>query len=569
MKWGIKEKLISLSLCGIVLAVGVGISGYWGLTRVDSQMDGIVVSGSVMRSQLEADMMHDAVFGNVLSAIIAAEEDNTHQKEAVLGILAENAKTFRDRLQEIRRNATEAALKRAIEETLPVLDQYINDAGKISLLAFEDRAAALSRLPEFNADYDRLAGSMERLSNLIEKGMIASQEVGDAAVASSKQSIVIILLITVVALSLFSIFIVAAVTKGLEALSGSVEAVAAGDLTVKCHHTRNDEIGDLANNFNNMTQTILQLFAQIKHNATSLSLASEMLSTSSTEMSSTSKEAERKVHRVADKSSETNASVQAASVAAEEMSATIKEISRNLQEANRVVEKAVALVTLAAGTISDLGASGAEIGSVVKAISSIAKQTNLLALNATIEAARAGAAGKGFAVVANEVKELARATAKATEEIVGKIVTIQDKTKGAVQSVGEIEQVMREISQVSINISGAVEEQSVTTDEIVRSVALAAQGTDDLKKDISVVAAVSRTTAEGAAEVMSASQSLSKMKSELNRFIEMFQVGPIEDEEESNQGDASPVAASEKRDSQRCIAVPADGSREAGSVELF
>ena len=87
-------------------------------------------------------------------------------------------------------------------------------------------------------------------------------------------------------------------------------------------------------------------------------------------------------------------------------------------------------------TVQKLGDSSVEIGNVIKVITSIAEQTNLLALNATIEAARAGEAGKGFAVVANEVKELAKETAKATEEISQKIEAIQGETKGAVQAIG-------------------------------------------------------------------------------------------------------------------------------------
>jgi methyl-accepting chemotaxis protein len=93
-------------------------------------------------------------------------------------------------------------------------------------------------------------------------------------------------------------------------------------------------------------------------------------------------------------------------------------------------------------TVAKLGASSVEIGNVIKVITSIAQQTNLLALNATIEAARAGEAGKGFAVVGNEVKELAKQTARATVEIGRKIEAIQADTKSAVEAIGQISEII-------------------------------------------------------------------------------------------------------------------------------
>jgi methyl-accepting chemotaxis protein len=171
-----------------------------------------------------------------------------------------------------------------------------------------------------------------------------------------------------------------------------------------------------------------------------------------------------------------------------------------------------------------LGDSSVEIGKVIKVITSIAQQTNLLALNATIEAARAGEAGKGFAVVANEVKELAKETAKATEEIGQKIDAIQSDTKGAVTAIGEISQIINQINDISNTIASAVEEQTATTTEIGRNVSEAARGTAEIAKNISGVATAAQSTTEGANDTQKASKALSEMASQLQSVVGKFQV---------------------------------------------
>ncbi len=173
---------------------------------------------------------------------------------------------------------------------------------------------------------------------------------------------------------------------------------------------------------------------------------------------------------VAASAEEVNVSLQTVSAAAEELTASISEVAVSATRAAEVVRRAVEVAQNTNETVTRLGQSSAEIGDVVRAITSIAQQTNLLALNATIEAARAGEAGKGFAVVATEVKELAKQTAQATEDIGHKIATSQSDTAAAVAAIGEIAMIIDQINEITMTIASAVEEQSATTNNIARSI---------------------------------------------------------------------------------------------------
>jgi methyl-accepting chemotaxis protein len=169
-----------------------------------------------------------------------------------------------------------------------------------------------------------------------------------------------------------------------------------------------------------------------------------------------------------------------------------------------------------------LGDSSAEIGQVIKVITSIAHQTNLLALNATIEAARAGEAGKGFAVVANEVKELAKQTAKATDDISQKITAIQADTKQAVDSIGSVTSIINQINDISGTIATAVEQQSATTNEMSRNVQEAAQGSAEISRNLQVVAQRAGSTKLGAQEALKAAQQLTEMAAQFRSMVERF-----------------------------------------------
>ena len=189
--------------------------------------------------------------------------------------------------------------------------------------------------------------------------------------------------------------------------------------------------------------------------------------------------------------------------ATEQMTATIGEIAGNSEKARRITEEATRQAARISEQMNQLGAAAQQIGKVTETITEISSQTNLLALNATIEAARAGSAGKGFAVVANEIKELAKQTAAATEDIKGRIAGVQSSTAGGIAEIGKVSQVIHDVSDIVSSIAAAIEEQSTVTKDIARNIAEASTGVRDANQR---VAESSQATAEIAREIAGVDQ---------------------------------------------------------------
>jgi methyl-accepting chemotaxis protein len=341
------------------------------------------------------------------------------------------------------------------------------------------------------------------------------------------------------------------IARPLAAVTRVTEAVAGGDATLAVpFRDRPDEIGALARSIAvfqdamrrnvELNKTVLaeaeakaqrqeQISAEtvrfgtyIEASLSELDRLFEHMLSASAQLADAADLASAKTGGAATAAGDASANVRDIAAAAEELAAAVSEIDRQVVQSNAIATKAVSEAAHTSDSVKELVEVGRRIGDVIKLITAIAEQTNLLALNATIEAARAGEAGRGFAVVAGEVKALSSQTAKATDEIGAQIASMQTATARSIQAIAGIERTIREIGEISSAIASAVTEQGAATQEIARSVEVAARRTNDTADEVVRVGEATENTRASATSVKTLADDLAAAAGEIRAQVDQF-----------------------------------------------
>jgi methyl-accepting chemotaxis protein len=521
------------------------------MLRISADLEENRVLALAIRHQMEAAVMHQAVWADVLHALHEGRDGDATNRAAVEANIDMHSQKLGAALIALKEAGLSADIGSQIDRVAEGLAAYAAQARRVGSLALRDHTIAKRRLGDVQKAFADLDTTQEKLSDTLAQAVEDNRQrgEGDARIANL---LMLGGVVVALALSLANAFVIMrSILRPVTAMNRVMTALASGETgTDVPGRDRTDEIGAMAQavqvfkdnaiersrleaeresarEAENKRRQALdrlteQFSADVKGVVQALASAATQMQATSETMSATAGETSRQAAGVASASQQASGNVQMVATAAEELSASIREISRQMAQSHTMTQSAAGEAETARGTVKALAEVAARIGAVVTLINDIASQTNLLALNATIEAARAGDAGKGFAVVASEVKALATQTTKATDEIAAQIAAVQGEITGTVGAIEGITATIGRINEIAATIAAAVEEQQAATAEIARNVEQAATGTTEVSSSIGTVTTAAGATGAAAGEVLTAARQLSQQAATMQDFVGRF-----------------------------------------------
>jgi len=540
MKW-FKNLRISIKLflgffVMIVFMGVIGLTGYQGLNDIQRHLDKIfAVNLPGIDYLIEAD--------RDLQQLLVAERSMifANTKSDIFKALVKEYETNLKQSEERWEKYKALPLTEAEKTIIPKYEKAKKEWQTISKKVVEGRKADTRQgrrealdltLGDAKAKFETMRDFLDKLTEL---NLKLAQTAHHEASATHKNGVMVLVAIIcsgVIAGIFLAVVIGLGIKKPISSAVAGLKDIAEGegDLTTRLEVSGKDEVGELSRWFNTFIEKLQRIITEIAANSEAVTASSTDLSNLSEQISNGSEQMSGKANTVASAAEEMSSnsnSVAAAmeqaatnmnmvATATEEMTASVNEIAQNSEKARSATGEAVTQAKKASDQVEELGHAAEDIGKVTETITEISEQTNLLALNATIEAARAGEAGKGFAVVANEIKELAKQTADATQEIKQKIDMNRESTSKTVKEIEQIARVINTVNEIVSTIATAVEEQSVTTKEIASNVAQASIGIQEVNQNVADSSTVAGEIAKDISQVNHSAGEMSGSSSQLH-----------------------------------------------------
>ena len=516
MIWTIRTKLIALGALTVVSVLVLGGIAFAMLTQIERSVAHSSSLSSAIRLQGDADMMHDALHGDVLGAMLAVMNGDKPSFEESMKSMQDHAPRFREALEKISQISLSDNTLDQLKAVKPALEGYIAAAEGFFRLkegSIQDFDVARQKVA---TQFEMLEKPMEELSDSIENELERATQSLAAKERIAAMVIVVAVLISVALAGVASWRIYVSIDQPLRSAIASVHSVAEGDLTREIPIGGKDEIGALLEALSHMQESLANMFTMFQRQAGALDDASHTLVSAAASVTQGSQNQCTASESIAGSLEEMNASIESVAEGMGLARATAQRAGEASNSGSKVIETLIAdmrrmqaSVNHSAAAITVLGEESKNIGALVNVIKEIADQTNLLALNAAIEAARAGEQGRGFAVVADEVRKLAERTANSTQQIGAMIDRVLTQVDTAVKGVREGVLIVDEGSRSAQSASNALAEIRTGVEDVVGNVNAAADSMREQASTAQHVAAnagrITRmaeenTTSSGAAE---------------------------------------------------------------------
>ncbi len=528
----IRMKLVALGgvgVCALVLFAALSIAAL-SQVRIGAHRYTVISENNVLLADVlpppaylvEADLVAHQL-------LLASEAGDSAGFDALKARAAQLRQDYADRQQYWSGNTViDPATRQLVTEQSSVPGyQFLDllDGTYIPLLEAGDVTEARQLLlGDMNAAYETHRSAVDEIVSATGDNAAATESDARSLSSHLMTALVVVLLLTIVVVVLAVLAITRSISRPLDTLRLRLADIASGggDLRTRLAEGANDELGEVARSFNTFVATMASIIDRIRTQAESLRVEAASLTRTSDELSASSKETEARTSSLSSSAYAVSATISGVQQAANEIQLAVREISQSAAAAAGIAVSGVDAARRADEIMATLVAGSGEMSSVVDSIASIAEQTNLLALNATIEAARAGEMGKGFAVVAAEVKDLAQATADATDGIGPRVDAIQQSARSAVDALSEVRRVIGEIANAQAIIAAAVEEQTATTHQIELHVAGAAESASRISSSIGETASSTANTARGASEATSSAVKVSTAAEDLLALVGQF-----------------------------------------------